>query len=223
MRDDVVRQLEEDIIFGVIHPRERLVEENLAERFKEKRHVIRDVIERLETAGFVTRIPNRGALVRELTAAEVVEIYEVREVLEVAAARRTPLPAPKAVLKEMKAIQKRHSSAIVSGDLRAVFYLNIEFHQVQFSACNNSTLATAIANHAKQAHLIRAIKYAESGHLRAVEAEHFAILSAMEDDDRTALVNIVKAHLPASRDAYVRAYERRHGSQVGMVRQAGSR
>jgi DNA-binding GntR family transcriptional regulator len=223
MRDDVVRQLEEEIVFGMIHPRERLIEENLAERFQEKRHVIRDVLERLEVIGFVTRIPNRGAFVRELTPSEVTEIYEVREVLEVAAAKRTPLPASKSVIREMRAIQKKHSNAISAGDLRAVFYLNIEFHQVQFSACNNNTLATSIANHAKQAHLIRAIKYAEAGHLRTVEAQHLAILSAMEGHDRTALVNIVKAHLPASRDAYVRAYEMRYGPQLALAKQAPSR
>lgn len=212
MRDDIVRQLEEDIIFGVLHPRERLIEEDLAQRFDEKRHVIRDALERLDSAGFVTRIPNRGAFIRELTPAEVNEIYEVREILEVAAARRTPLPAPGRVLKEMRAIQKRHSAAIAAGDLRAVFYLNIEFHQAQFSACNNSTLVGAIADHAKRAHLIRAIKYAEPGHLKAVEADHLAIIAAMAGGDRSSLLNIVKEHLPASRDSYVQAYERRYGS-----------
>ena len=82
MLDTMVRQIEEDIVFGVIHSRERLIEENLARRFNEKRHVVRAALEALETAGFVTRIVNRGAFVRELTPQEVVEIYEVREALE---------------------------------------------------------------------------------------------------------------------------------------------
>lgn len=220
MRDEMVRQLEEDIVFGVIHPRERLIEEDLAQRFNEKRHVVRAALEHLETTGFVTRIANRGAFVRELTPQEVVEIYEVREILEVAAARRTPLPAPPAVLKEMRAVQKRHSAAIASADLRAVFYLNIEFHQLQFSACNNGKLAATIADHAKQAHLIRAIKYSEPRHLKVVESEHLAILAAISGEDRTALVNIVKAHLPASRDAYLRAYEIRYGSHGSAERRA---
>src|SRR5262249_26843396 len=151
------------------------------------------------------------------------EIYEVREILEVAAARRTPLPAPKEVLKEMRAIQKRHSAAIAAADLRGVFYLNIEFHAMQFAACGNPALARTIGDYAKQAHLIRAIKYAEAGHLRRVEREHLDILKAMDGSDRTALVNIVKAHLPASRDAYVRAYELRYGVQPAVQRQAGER
>jgi DNA-binding GntR family transcriptional regulator len=217
MRDDIVSQLEEEIVFGVLHPRERLIEENLTQRFDEKRHVVRVALERLEAAGFVVRIPNRGAFVRELTATEAIEIYEVREILEVAAARRTPLPVGKAVLEEMRAIQKRHTAAIAARDLHAVFYMNIEFHRLQFSACNNSKLAASIADHARQAHLIRAIKYADPGHLKKVEAEHLAILAAMESGDRTALVNVVKAHLPASRDAYVQAYGSRYGQQQGAM------
>jgi DNA-binding GntR family transcriptional regulator len=205
MRAEVVRRLEEDIVFGVLHPKEKLIEESLAARLQQKRHVIRDALEDLEVAGLVTRIPNRG----------------VREILEVAAAMRTPLPAPKGVMSELRAIQKRHSAAIGAGNVREVFYLNIEFHQLQFSVCNNSRLAASIAECAKQAHLIRAVKYAEPGHLRKVEKDHQAIIAAMSGNDREALVDVVRAHLPDSRDAYIRAYERRYGSSTGLVN-AGS-
>jgi DNA-binding GntR family transcriptional regulator len=214
MRAEVVRQLEEEIVFGVLHPKEKLIEESLAARLQQKRHVIRDALEDLETAGLVTRIPNRGAFVRELTPTEVTEIYEVREILEVAAALRTPLPAPKSLIAELRAIQKKHSAAVADADLRAVFYLNIEFHQLQFSACNNSKLATSIADYAKQAHLIRAVKYAEPGHLKVVEKDHLAIIAALGGKDREALVDVVRAHLPASRDAYIRTYERRYGASA---------
>jgi DNA-binding GntR family transcriptional regulator len=217
MRAEVVRQLEEDIVFGVLHPKEKLIEESLAARLQQKRHVIRDALEDLEAAGLVTRIPNRGAFVRELTATEVIEIYEVREILEVAAAMRTPLPAPKAVIAELRAIQKRHSAAIATGDVRAVFYLNIEFHQLQFSVCSNSKLAASIAEYAKQAHLIRAVKYAEPGHLKKVEKDHHAIIATMSGNDREALVDVVRAHLPDSRDAYIRAYERRYGPSARVA------
>lgn len=217
MRADVVQQLEEDIVFGVLHSKEKLIEEDLAARFNEKRHVIRDVLEELHAAGLITRVPNRGAFVRELTPTEVTEIYEVREVLEVSAAMRTPLPAPAPILAKMREIQDRHSAAIAAGDLRAVFYLNIEFHQAQYSACNNSKLVEIIGDCAKQAHLIRAVKYADPGHLKKVENDHLAILAAMSGTDRQALIDVVKAHLPDSPNAYIRAYELRYGKAHDVV------
>src|ERR1700693_2235558 len=96
---DIVRDLGEDIVFGVFHPKERLTEEDLMARFGLKRHVVREVLTQLDSMGLVLRVPNRGAYVRELTPEGVIEIYEVREILEVAAALRTPLPAPKEVIK----------------------------------------------------------------------------------------------------------------------------
>jgi hypothetical protein len=65
--------------------------------------------------------------------------------------------------------------------------------------------------YAQQAHLIRAIKYAEPGHLQKVERDHRRIIKAMEGKNRDALVEVVRNHLPDSRDAYLRAYALRHG------------
>jgi len=216
---DIVRTLEEDIVFGVFHPKERLTEEDLMARFELKRHVVRDALSQLDAMGLIVRVPNRGAFVRELTPEEVIEIYEVREILEVAAALRTPLPSPKGVIETLKEIQDKHSAAIAKNDLRNVFRLNIQFHNAQFSACENTKLVQSIMQYAKEAHPIRAIKYAEPGHLQKVERDHRRIIKAMEGKNREALVDLVRNHLPDSRDAYIRAYALRHGTRVPELRQ----
>jgi len=41
---DIVHRVEEDIVFRVYHPRERLVEDELMQRFDAKRHVIRQAL-----------------------------------------------------------------------------------------------------------------------------------------------------------------------------------
>jgi DNA-binding GntR family transcriptional regulator len=217
---DIVRLLEEDIVFGVFHPKERLIEEELMARFSLKRHVVRDALSQLDTMGLVVRVPNRGAFVRELTPQEVIEIYEVREILEVAAAMRTPLPARKDVIETLKKIQDAHSAAIACSEIRKVFRLNIEFHRAQFSACENTKLVQSIMDYAQEAHLIRAIKYAEPGHLQRVERDHRKIIKTMEGRNRAALVEIVRNHLPDSKDAYLRAYALRHGTPMAELRHA---
>src|ERR1700688_37957 len=217
--EDILRNLEEDIVFGVFHPKERLTEEDLMARFGLKRHIVRDALSQLDSMGLVVRVPNRGAYVRELTPKEVIEVYEVREILEVAAAFRTPLPAPKEVLAVLKQVQDQHSEAIANHDLRSVFRLNIQFHRQQFLACQNAKLAQSILEYAQQARLIRAIKYAEPGHLQKVERDHRRIIKAMEGKNRESLVEIVRNHLPDSRDAYLRAYGLRHGTGLPELRQ----
>src|SRR6202158_6362841 len=88
----IATSLEEDIVLGRRHPRERLIEQDLCERFKTHRGDIRLALFELEKKGIIQRIPNRGAMVRDLTPKEVTEIYAVREEVEVMAARILPLP-----------------------------------------------------------------------------------------------------------------------------------
>jgi DNA-binding GntR family transcriptional regulator len=197
---DIVRDLGEDIVFGVFHPKERLTEEDLMARFGVKRHVVREVLTQLDSMGLVVRVPNRGAYVRELTPEEVIEIYEVREILEVAAALRTPLPAPKEVLAVLKQVQDQHSKAIANHDLRSVFRLNIQFHRQQFLACQNAKLAQSIMEYAQQAHLIRAIKYAEAGHLQKVERVRAELSTVFYD--LSATITAFKSWIP--RRAFLR-------------------
>ena len=53
----VVSSLEEDIVLGRLHPRERLIEDELMRRFAAKRHVVRRALEDLQQMGVVERVP----------------------------------------------------------------------------------------------------------------------------------------------------------------------
>jgi len=64
---DVLQVLEEDIIFGRLAPRERLVEDQLMQRFGAKRHVVRQAIAGLERMQIVSRELNKGARVRDFS------------------------------------------------------------------------------------------------------------------------------------------------------------
>ena len=66
------------IISGALAPGERIIEEALANEFSVSRGPIRDAIRLLEREGLVTILPRRGALVTELTAQEVQDIFEIR-------------------------------------------------------------------------------------------------------------------------------------------------
>src|SRR4051812_24898489 len=102
--DLIVRKLEEDIVLGRRHPRERLVEQDLCAAFDTHRGDVRLALFELERMGIVERIPNRGAIVRDLKPREVEEIYDVREELEVMAVRILPFPVPDADIARLEAI-----------------------------------------------------------------------------------------------------------------------
>lgn len=66
------------IISGVLPPGTRVLEQEIATEFGISRGPVRDAIHLLEREGLVTVFSRRGAVVTELTAAEVREIFEIR-------------------------------------------------------------------------------------------------------------------------------------------------
>ena len=70
--------LRADIRRGRYHPRERLVEAELAEHYGVKRSAVRAALLELAAEGVVERLPNRGARVRSVSIDEAIEITETR-------------------------------------------------------------------------------------------------------------------------------------------------
>lgn len=205
----VAATLEEEIVLGWLMPRERLIEEELAERLDVKRHVVREALAELERVGLVERVPNRGAFVKLLDPVEVRQIYLVREALETLAAEQIPLSAPDGLLSQLEKIQGVHSAAVASGDARAAFRANMIFHEALFAACGNPHLVELIQTMAQKVHGARSITAASAEHLALARDEHLGMIAAIKAGDRVRLVALCRKHLGPSRDAYIAAAEAR--------------
>ncbi|PVE21217.1 GntR family transcriptional regulator [Microvirga sp. KLBC 81] len=201
----VVNSLEEDIVLGRLHQRERLIEEDLMGRFGAKRHVIRQALVELERMGIVERIPNRGSSVRAYSAEIVLQLYDVRSVLETHAAKLIPLPLPKADLDRLKSIQHVHDKAVADVDFRMVFRSNIEFHRTLFGLCSNPFLAKSIEEYEHRTHGIRFYALADPGEHKRARDEHHQMIKALEEGDRERLVELCRRHLLPAKSIYIQA------------------
>jgi len=202
--DTVIRALEEDIIFGRLRPRERLLEDALMERFDVKRHVVRQALTELGRLGIVIHERNKGTSVRDFSIEDVENIYEVRALLQRHAAERIALPPPDDLIETLRSIHEHHSKAIEAGDLRAVYRLNNEFHDSFFGACGNSYLAQSIAEYSWLAHAIRSYRIGDPDLLGQARDEHALMIDALEKADRDALVDLCVRHINPSKEAYLR-------------------
>src|SRR6266702_3125840 len=117
---EVIRRLEEDIIFGRFAPGSRLVEDTLMTRYGASRHFVRQALFQLERQGIVLREKNIGATVRFYSAEEVRQIYEVREMLTRQAALMLPLPATQSLIDELTALQSLYCAKADAQDLRGI-------------------------------------------------------------------------------------------------------
>lgn len=205
----LVSRLEEDIVLGYLHPRERLVEDALIERFAAKRYAVREALARLERLGLVERQPNRGAMVRALTPRDVEEIYAVRELLELAAAREVACRATAEDVQRVVDAQRQHDDAVGNSDPKSTFRANIDFHQAFFSACGNAELIGAINLYGQKAHAVRSFSIGTPGYLARSREEHWAIIDALNARDEQRLLAVCRDHIRVARDAYIESYRHR--------------
>lgn len=83
----IAAELKSRILDGRLAPGQRLISRDMVEQLGISRGSLREAFRRLEADGLVDVVPNRGAVVRSLSAAEVAHIYQIREALEGYAAR----------------------------------------------------------------------------------------------------------------------------------------
>lgn len=87
LRGRLVAQVLRSIFSGKVRGGDRLVEEELAERFGVSRTPVREALGELAAIGVIRLKPNHGAIVRPFGPEQLVEIYHVRRILEVEATR----------------------------------------------------------------------------------------------------------------------------------------
>ncbi|MFV0384301.1 GntR family transcriptional regulator [Paracoccus sp. (in: a-proteobacteria)] len=202
-RDRVMALLEEDIVFGRLKPRERLVEIDIMERFGVRRHIARSALEALEGKGLVQRKANRGAQVRDPGMREITELYMMRDMLHRAACEQTPLPLSDHDAAALSGIQARHDAAVAAGDLGEAFHQNEHFHACLNSLCNNKVLEEALNFYNERTNIIRSVAFRSTETLQHSARQHHAIIDAAMAGDRARFGDCVLDHILGARHAYL--------------------
>jgi DNA-binding GntR family transcriptional regulator len=139
----VAERLRDEIQHGTLQPGTRLRQNEVARRFGVSTTPVREAFAQLQAEGLVRIDPHRGAVVFHPTAEDLVEFYEIREVLEsFAVVRALPGLRPD-VVKELDALIDRMRR---TDDARRWLKLNDEFHLKLYSCAQMPRLASLIEN-----------------------------------------------------------------------------
>lgn len=202
--EQLTRQLEEDIALGRLKPRERLIEDELMQRFDTKRNVVRQVLFELDKLGMVARARNKGAFVTCFSPKEIEDIYVVRELLEGKAIELIPLPVSAPIIEELRRIHNDYMEAKQKGIQSVVFRKNIDFHKTIYQACNNPALFEAIELYMMKSHAIRSYSFTSPELIDQMAEEHLAMIEALLNSDLQLLKNLMMEHLKPAREIYYR-------------------
>ncbi len=144
LRRRVLDALRQSIVSGRLAPGTRLVERELIDMMQVSRTVVREALRQLESEGLIDVVPNKGAVVRELTLAEANDLYAIRAVLEGLAARLFAQNASPDQVAALESALGRTVGAYRGDDPAAIAEAKGAFYDVLFRGSASPTLQAMI-------------------------------------------------------------------------------
>jgi DNA-binding GntR family transcriptional regulator len=184
--------LREAIIQGQLLPGEPLRQELLASHFRVSRIPLREALRGLESEGWIEFLPNRGARVSGMSAAEVSEIYEIRASLECTALQ---LALPQHTRDSWKNVAAALRGSQREGQRSRYVQRNREFHLALYGPANRPHLLGMIESlHSRGERYLR-LKLEMPLHKGRSDEEHRQMYEACRKNDIHGATDILAAHL----------------------------
>ena len=195
LREQVVELLRNEIVELRLQPGQRLIERELMERVGVSRTTIREVLRQLAAEGLVTTIPQKGTMVARVSAKEAAELYEVRALLEGAAARECALNASDAQIRALRSrfteIERSEPSHNAAETLRA----KNRFYNVLFDGAGNMTIRTILTGLQARIATLRTMTLTVPGRTSTSIEEIRVLMNAIERRDAEAAGQAASYHV----------------------------
>lgn len=177
----------------------KLTEELLSKQLGISRSPVREALNSLSTEGLVCIESRRGAYLRRFSRKEVLDLYNLREALEVYAVNAAEI-TPKLLAEMRKSIQ-RTAKLLKAADRLGHIEEDTHFHGLISEAAGNAELCRILSNIQSQIWLCRRKTYDLSS--SSAPDAHRAILEAFERGDRKAAQAAMHSHIRLVRDRLV--------------------
>jgi DNA-binding GntR family transcriptional regulator len=187
--------IENDILTGALVPGERLDEVSLANRFGVSRTPVREALAQLDSVGLIELRPNRGAIVAQVGAGQLVEMFEVMAELEGLAVRLATRRGSQIDRKAIATAQEECRRAAERGDTDAYYYENERFHQAIYTASRNGFLIDQCVNLQRRLRPYRRLQLRASNRVRTSVQEHDAVVEAIAAGDSKRAEEALKQHI----------------------------
>jgi DNA-binding GntR family transcriptional regulator len=201
----VSEELREAILSGEFGPGERLRTASLAKRFGSSRTPVREALVQLEGEGLVDIEPRRGALVRSFASADLIDLYEIRVLLEPAAAARAALrasPAQVERLAEIAALSDARGGRTASAIDDQIAW-NEQFHAIIVEAAGSPRLSSALRATAGIPRSFRMAFWHDEAHRAFSQTCHRELVSAIAERSAERADAVMRMHILRAKDALV--------------------
>ena len=175
-------------------PGTKLAEQKIADIFKVSRTLVRQALNQLSRDKLITLESARGARVAEPSVEEARQVFDARNMLEVAMIRRAAVGLKPEQVTELRAHLDAEKAAIQRTDVSGRTHLLADFHVVIARMLGNDVLAGMVGELVSRCSLI-ALMYQSSHSAEHSFEEHVAIVDAIEKRDPRTAVKLMEVHL----------------------------
>ncbi|PYG29945.1 GntR family transcriptional regulator [Pelagimonas varians] len=190
------QKLHQAIRAGVFKPGDRLREIDVADRLSLSRTPVREALRKLENEGIVEHRARIGAVIRTLSQTEVVELYEMRVVLERTAAEMAAKHISPAEIDFLEYLNTQIHKA--RGEAPAAAAINHDFHRCIYEATRNRFLQEAARGLNNALLLLGPTTLADDARIEIVCKQHATIITAIRGGDSDAAGDAAETHLQTS-------------------------
>lgn len=184
-----------------------LSENALAAQLGVSKTPIREALLQLKMEGLVSIQPQRGTFVFDMTPAQIVELGELRDTLEVAALRLAARRNGRRLVGALAAIGIEMDRAVASEDAVRYRALDADFHQVFFDHCGNGFFASCYQGFAFRVQALRARLSKETSCNERSLAEHHRLIELLAREQIDEACALLSDHVRATADQYVARVE----------------
>lgn len=216
--DRAYRTLMAEIISGELKPRTVLGEVEQATRLGVSRTPLREALNRLLAEGFLESAAARSVVVSEISLTQVRELYELREGLEVKAAKLAAQRADQTVfITLLEEFETAKSNLDTEQGIEFFYRLNARLDAAVDEAIQNEYLVAALRN--VRTHMARIRRLASHNPRRLIQSaeETMLIIEAIANADAELAAHATQIHLYRSLQNVVGELELQNSSTISRI------
>lgn len=176
-------------------PGVRLRQEEIAAELDVSRTPLREAFRKLESEGFVSVSPGRGARVLAADSESLLAAYEFREVVDGLAARLAALHRGEGLLESLAGCIDRQRRSLDPWEPKAYTGANVEFHAAVFEASGNSHVVAQLRIMRITAQVFTPVELVSRTRAESAIEEHGRILEAIRSGDAESAELTARKHI----------------------------
>lgn len=218
----IQKEIERQIVAGVLNGGDRLNEFEIARRLGVSRAPVRECLRQMEGAGLVSIRKNYGVFVRIVSIEEARDIYQLRSHIDAGVGQELARRITREQLAELRKRVARLELELAAGDAAAYHEGNVDFHERMVEMTGNLKTLDIYRKLLRELALYRRQSLSQPGAMEASAEEHRHILAAFESGDGDAAGRIMRDHIVASGERMRRAQES-SGPAASLTARRGAR